>query len=161
MGTIINGNEFSFTSAEIDCAGRTYYGISALNCKDELTPEDVYGNGSVAIGRTEGIYKASADMEIALSEFRSLCAQLGDGFGSRSFNIGVQYRETPGAGLYKIELLGLRLTANDLPNAQGAAGTKVKVTLSLIQPILWNGLTLVKIRKGGLSVSNALAAAAR
>lgn len=149
---IINGHLFSFASAEIDFGGKSVFCLAALNWKEELTPEDQYGNDAVAIGRTKGQYKASADYEQYLHEHAEMIARLGQGYGERPFNIGCQYVEVPGAGRTVVEIIGARIAAPEVSNASGPAGTKVKCTLSVIEPIKINGLTLVQRKAQGLQI---------
>lgn len=140
---IINGNEFSFASAAIDFGGTKFYGLTTLNWSQELTPEDQYGNGPVPIGRTLGQYKAAADFEQKLSEYERLLQKLGSNYMTKVFNVGCQYREQPGAGLFKVEINAVRIIKDEVSNSQGAAGTTVKVTLSVIRPIRMNGRTAI------------------
>jgi hypothetical protein len=157
MYPLINGNEFSFASVLIDLGGMKFSGISALNWSQELTPEDVYGNGAVAVSQTLGQYKASADFEQNFSEYQLLINKLGNAYMTKRFNVGCQYRETPGAGLVRVEIIGARIAKEEVSNASGAAGTKVKVTLSFIRPIRMNGKTAIHdALSKGLKVSSAL-----
>lgn len=151
----INGTEYSSASITLDFAGRKFVGVSSLNWSEELTPEDQYGFSPVAVGRTLGQYKASGDFEQLLSEYTALLKVLGNGYGTKPFNIGVQYREE-GSDLVKVEIIAARIAKADASNAQGPAGTRMKVSLSIIQPIRINGLTLVdRARNGGLRINPA------
>lgn len=157
---IINGNEFSFASAVVDFGGTKFYGVRRLNWKQELTPEDQYGNGAVPIGRTLGQFKASGDFEQLLSEYELLTAKFGNNYGKVPFNIGCQYVEQPGAGIVKVELIAVRIIGEEVSNEQGAGGTVMKVTLSIVRPIKINGRTLIDdlTQGAGLRVSPALVA---
>lgn len=153
---VLNGHLHSFASAEIDFGGSRFFGISALNWSEELTPEDVYGNGAPPIGRTKGEYKASADFEQVASEFMLLLDKLGDGYGEVPFNIGCSYVEA--GSTITVQILGARITKVDVSNARGPAGTMYKVTLSVIVPILTNGKSILRPSAQATSVGGLQAA---
>ena len=146
-----DGTLWSFASAEIDCAGRSVFGVSARGWKEELKAENEYGNGPVPIGRPVGQWTGSADMEIVLQEYLTLIQTLGNGYGRVPFNIGATYVEVDGPGVLPVQLLNVRLMSPEVANANDGKATRVKVGLSLVQPVLVNGLSIIDI--GLVSVS--------
>ncbi|KYG11411.1 hypothetical protein BE21_57515 [Sorangium cellulosum] len=124
-------------------SGTKFYGVVALNWKEELTGEVVYAAGPEPYGETMGEYKASADVEMYLSEFARLLQKLGNGYGQKRFNFGGTWRETPGDGINKIELINCRIISSEASNSKGSGPATVKANLSIISPIKINGLTMI------------------
>jgi hypothetical protein len=157
MYPITNGKTImSLESGRLDVGGKKFYGLSSLGWKQELGGEDVYGNGPLPVGRTLGQYKASAEYEQLYSEHMAHLAKLGPAYGLKVFNLGAQWRE---ASLHKVEIIAARITAKDIAAQQGGAPVRVKVTLSVIVPIIENGLTIIdQAIAQGLDVSPALLA---
>lgn len=144
----LDQNRWSLASAEIDVAGDKMLGVQSLAPKEELTPTDVYGNGPVPVGRTRGIYKGSAELSILLVEFRAIIQKLGNGFGEKTFNIGATYIEINGDGVMPIEITGCRIATPDLSDTNDGKATVVKVGLSIITPIFWDGLQIINVNNG-------------
>jgi hypothetical protein len=149
MALSINGIFHSFATAEIDIAGKKFYGFQSLNWKEDLKKEPVKGQGVVGLGFTLGDYEASADMEILLSEWTRLLAVIGDGYGYKPFNLGCQYR-APGKPLISVDIKQATINGHEISNSRGPAGTTVKVPLMVIQPIVTNGLTAIDRARLGI-----------
>lgn len=162
MGNVFSNdqNVFSLASAELDFNGYKVIGVNSLNLKDELTPSDEYGNGVVAVGRTVGQYKASGDCEILLAEYNAIIQRLGRGFGKRPFGIGATYIEIGGDGIMSVQVLGARIVSTELSNSNDGKGTRVKFGLSIIKPILWNGISIVDEQSGTSSIGSSFGVSA-
>ncbi|WP_437948652.1 hypothetical protein WME98_49995 [Sorangium sp. So ce296] len=146
MGLYHNGNYHNHASAEIDCAGKPFLGITTLNYSDELEKELQYGTGSIALGVSQGQYKPNADMEMLKSEWERMKAVLPqNGFGEFAFNIGATYKEA--SGTIVDELRTVYITKVEDASQQGPSANKVKLTLCVAEPIRHNGATLVKVKE--------------
>lgn len=143
---ILNGNSFAWASAEIDFFGRQFYGIETFDFKEELEKEWIYGNGPVPIGWVVKQYKASASFTQYLSENDLLLQALGNGYGTKVFNSGIQWIETTGAGISTVEITGASIASREMSNAAGPS--KVKIELFVGIPFKVNGLTIVEREAG-------------
>lgn len=82
----VNGHRFSHSSLEIKWGGIPVLGVKSLDYSDELTPGELRGTAPQIIGRTRGIQKATASIELFRLEWEILRARMGIG--------GVGYGET-------------------------------------------------------------------
>lgn len=139
---LINGNKFSYASAEVDVSGSRFFGFQTLNWKQSVDHEKVPGSGTVDLGTTVGHYTAEADFTIVLSEWNRLLAKLGPNYTTKPFNIGCSYIENPGDGLTLVQLKGVKIRSDEVSN-EGTKGTVVKVTLTVTVPILTNGVAMI------------------
>jgi hypothetical protein len=144
----IDQNRWSLASAELDFAGYKVIGVSSLGLKEELTPSEEYGNGPAPVGRTIGQYKASGDCEIILVEYQNLIQTLGAGFMTVPFGIGATYFEAGGDGIMSVQVTGARITNHELSNSNDGKATRMKFSLSIITPILWNGVSCLDLQRG-------------
>lgn len=170
LGLLYNGNLYSATSAEVDVDGKRFFAVTSLTLDDELTPEDQYGFGAVAVGRTKGQYKASGELEMMEHEANLLIARLqakagaGRGYGEVSFNISANLEEST-LGVSTIDVVGARVTKVSDALASGPAGLRKKFTLSIIKPIKRNGASIVAdpdaniITLGGAAIGASVSAA--
>lgn len=88
----VNGHRFSHSSLEIKWGGIPVLGCKSLNYSDELTPGELRGTAPQIIGRTRGIQKATADIEIYMLEWELLRARMGiagTGYGETAQDIEV------------------------------------------------------------------------
>jgi hypothetical protein len=142
-----NGVRASWAEVETRIRGFIALGIKALNYKPSLEPTDVYGAGSLPIGRTRGIAKFEGSMELLKEEMDSLIISLGPGFGEVSFDILASYRIDVGqpaiapGPVHFDKLLGCRIKDLDNSNQQGADGLIVKANLSIML-IVNNGFVI-------------------
>lgn len=142
-----NGVRASWAEVEVRLRGFIVLGIKALNYKPSLEPVDVYGAGSLPIGRTRGVAKFEASVELLKEEADSLILSLGQGYGEVAFDILASYRIDVGqppmapGPVSRDELLGCRIKHMDNSNQQGADGLIMKADLSVML-ILNNGLLI-------------------
>lgn len=145
MNQFINGRLYSWSSIEVVGAGLPLEGIAAINYSDGLEPGTPHGRGPLARGYTLGMYSADGSIEVQRDQFDDLVLALG-GVGFMTFVVPffVQYFE-PLLGVRGDTVVG-RIKKNDTSNSSGSAdGTTVKMDMSIIVPILWNGLPGVPI----------------
>lgn len=146
MGLYHNGNYHNHASAEIDAAGKVFLGITTLNYNDELERALEYGTGPIPLGVSVGQYKPNADLEMLKSEWERFKAILpANGFGEFAFNIGATYKES--SGTIVDELRTVYINKVEDASQQGPAANKVKLTLTVVEPIRHNGSTLVKVKE--------------
>jgi len=148
---LINGFLHSFAQVEIDIGGAKFF-PKALNYKQSLSQNAEFGSGVLARGRSLGQYTASADVELFSYEYGRLIAALGNGYATKSFNIGAQFKSKQ-LGLFTIEIEGATIIDDEPQNMQqGGTGTSHKLPLSIIMPIKINGYTMVEIVEQRLAV---------
>lgn len=145
----INGNIYSWSSAEIFVEDDTITGITAINYSESRTREKAYGSGNHrgARGRTKGKYEVEdPTMTLHLDSWRALQSKLaglsadGISYGDVSFIVVVQYVET-GEEPITDTLEECLVTGWAKSPAEGADAATVEVTLSCMK-IRSNGLTL-------------------
>lgn len=135
----VNSNKFSYASITLWIDGRPYRGVKAINYKDSLKPAIVRGTGKQAIGWTAGQYESEGDVELFREEWADVRSALGPGYMERVFSIQVQYQEL-GASLQTDTLPAVRISENTRSNSEGTDALTVKLGLTLLLPILENGV---------------------
>jgi hypothetical protein len=146
MGLYHNGNYHNHASAEIDFAGQVFLGITTLNYADELERELQYGTGSLPLGVSVGQYKPNADAEMLKTEWERLKAVLpANGYGEVPINVGATYKEDSGTIVDELRTVYINKVEN--ASQQGPSANKVKLTLTVVEPIRHGGSTLVKVRE--------------
>jgi hypothetical protein len=152
----VNGFRYSFVSAEISTAGLTMRGYKGFNYKDSLEPGMIQGTTPQSLGWTRGIYTAEASFEMYRFEFEvfkqiilAAAPVPGLGLGEIVWQFQVTYGEF-GQPVITDTLPSVRLKSPDSTNAQGSDGSTIKVDLAVLEPIKWNGVTLIsKLEQGG------------
>lgn len=137
---LINGHRFSWASieAQFGDAG-LIIGLKSINYSPKLDPGKVYGTAPQKIGRTRGKADETADCEMLRLEFENLKETLGNqgiGYGETAFDIVVQFHEDGGPTLTDT-IIGCRITAVDLSNADGTDASMAKLTLDPMR--IWLG----------------------
>ena len=81
LGTLINkfGRVAGWNNVKLVMLGRQVEGITALSYKDNQEKENVYGAGSMPVGRGSGNYKAEASITLLKEEVNALLMALGPG----------------------------------------------------------------------------------
>jgi hypothetical protein len=140
-----NQNRWSFASGECNFNGQKFVGLQSFNPVEEVKKERVYGNGRKAIGRVRGQHTASASCEMVLTEYDQLIQALGPGFTDIPFDISVTYIETAGDGVFTIQCSQVTITKVEQKASNDGKAIIVALDLDLIDPINWNGQTMVEV----------------
>lgn len=135
----LNAYRWSFASGEINLDGRKYVGLQNLNPKEAVKKEAVYGNGRTAIGRVRGQHSASSTMDMILTEYDALIEGLGDSFTDVPFDISATFIETSGDGVFTLGMTQVTIVEHELAMSNDGKALIQKVTLDIIDPIVWNG----------------------
>lgn len=138
---LINGVMYDFSSATAMLGPTPYGGFKAISYKDSLEGDLQYGSFAQAIGVTRGQYKAEASMEMYLEDWYALITELGDGFGTTFFPITVLFEEDVNSHVDELPSVRIKGQAKDYK--PGADGLTVKVDLIVLEPILYDGLTII------------------
>ncbi len=139
---LINGNSFSWPSAEIIIGTFRQLGITSINYKRGLKMSTVYGAGSNPISFTQGQAELSGDFEMLLNQYQLMVVDLGDGWMSRTLgDIVVSYDEPSGSLLTIVHtLIGVRVTDVDEGiQSSSTDAAVVKLTYSYLK-FLENGV---------------------
>ena len=138
----INGNEFSWSSVALRLLGVKQTGFKAVKYSDEIEGrEPVYKAGVVSASRTRGRYKVGdCSLTMHLSDFKTLIARLGNGWGEVEGEVVVQFRE--GSDYHEHVLERVRLGGGDHSNEEGTDASEVEVPLSVMR-IRRDGLYLM------------------
>lgn len=107
---LINGYFHSWSQVEIVIAGRRYQGVKSLNYTATVAKTKVRGTNQLPIGRTTGAADFTGDLEVYLSTFDAIAADLGNDFANATFDIDVSYRATPEDNLVADELVGVAIS---------------------------------------------------
>lgn len=145
----INGNIYSWSSAEIHINGSIFRGITAINYSQTRERTKGFGSGNHrgARGRTKGKYECEADFTMQLDSFESMTDQLasmspdGLSYGDVPFQVVVQYVEI-GLRPVTIEIEDCVITGDSSGETEGTDPSVVEVTLDTM-----------KIRRNGKSLS--------
>lgn len=129
----INGNEFSWSSVMLRIAGQKITGFKAVKYSDEIEGRDpVYGASVIPKGRTRGRYKVGdCSMTLYLSDFKTLIARLGNGYGQVEGELVVQFRE--GSDFHEHVLERVRIGGADHSSEEGTDASEVEVSLSVMR----------------------------
>jgi hypothetical protein len=142
MGARINGNEYDFSSIEVTAVGAGLLtGVTGIDYNDKLDPGLTRGTSSTPRGATRGPWSGAGSLELLRTDFGRWIAALGPGFSEQDVVINVTYFE-PLLGV-QTDTIYARISENSTTPAAGNEGVKVKCTLFILQPILWNGLPRV------------------
>jgi len=127
----INGNEFSWSSIILRVGAVKITGFKAIKYSDEIEGRDPhYGASRNPRGRTAGRYKVGdCSLTMYLSDFKTLIARLGNGWGDREVEIVVQFRE--GSDFHEHVLERVRLGGADHSNEEGTDASEVEISLSV------------------------------
>ncbi len=139
---LVNGNAYSWASAEIIVGTFRQLGITSINYKRGLKMSTVYGAGSNPIAFTQGQGELSGDLEMLLNQYKLMIADLGNGWMSRTLgDIVVSYDEPSGELLTTVDtIIGVRIT--DVEQGIQSSSTDaavVKLTYSYLK-FLENGI---------------------
>ena len=155
---LVRGRAYSFVSAELGLAGLSMRGYKSFNYKDALKPGLAKGTAPMNLGWTQGDYTAEASIELYRREYDVFIAtvinygrQLGlvnVGFGEIPFPWSITYADM-GQPTVTDSLPSVRITSGDSSNSQGADPLTIKVDLEVLEPILWNGKSLVTLMSQG------------
>lgn len=140
---LINGNYYSFASIECTINGITTADFKSINYNDKLERGVVKGTSAQALGRTMGDYTPTVSVELYRGSFERLKDKLGAGFMQVVFDVTVQYADD-GQSVITDTIQGCTIAGVDQSNSQGTDGSSVKLDLSVIKPILWNGTSPIK-----------------
>lgn len=144
---LVNSTIFDFSSVTAMLGPTPYGGFKAISYKDSLEGEGQFGTFAQPIGFTRGQWKGEASMEMYLEDWYSMITQLGAGFGVVAFPITVLYSE--GLVGHIDELPAVRLKGQAKDYKPGADGLTVKCDLIVMEPIKYDGLTIIDKLIGG------------
>jgi hypothetical protein len=129
---LYNGFMHAWSQVEIVVNGRRYQGVKSLNYTVTIVKTKVRGTAQVPIGRTTGQMDVTGDIEVYMSTWDAIAADLGDDFGNAIFDIDVSYRATPEANLISDELVACAIGEIASGGADGNDGLTRKVKLDIM-----------------------------
>lgn len=139
--TIINkfGTMTGWNSITINLLGRDVEGINALAYDDNVSKENVYGNGGMPIGRARGNYEAKSSITLFKEEVDAIQASLRGGKRLQDiapFDIIVEYTRENGS-ITKDIIRNAEFTniGVDVKQADGTMSTQYTLIISHID---WN-----------------------
>jgi hypothetical protein len=137
----INSDEYSAVSAFVNIFGYKVMGVRTLTYKQSVPRTAQNGMGSVSIGRTRGVYTASASIEILKRhgdifkkrlQLKANELQL-DGFADVPFNVETKFQEKN--RLSAVDILGVKIQDMEEGIQTGGDAVVLKVELNIIRPI--------------------------
>ena len=134
----VNGNRYSWASAEVTINGKRIRGIKEISYSNGLEPGEVRGTGPQKLGRTRGDLKPEASFTILKQEYYELIAALGEGYLEVEFDIVVQYSER-NAPIITDEIKACRLKKPDHSYSQSTEAMVVKCDLDCMY-VIENGI---------------------
>jgi len=137
----VNGEEYSFASVILKIDGARYYGATAINYDDGLTPGRTRGTSPLPLGGTAGEWDGTSSIEFNLRDGQEILDDFGDGYGRVKFGITVQFAEE-GMEVITHELPTCRIQKVTNSNAQGTDGSKMTFELFLLEPVKRNGVAI-------------------
>ena len=140
----VGGFDYSFASIELKVGNTRYYGASAINYDDGLTPGRSMGTSTIPLGSTAGTWDGSGSLEMNRRDAQALIDALGDGYGRVIFSIVVQYADD-GMPVVTDQLPAVRLQKAGNSNSQGSDASKMSFDLFLLMPILRNGKAIERL----------------
>ena len=129
---LYNGYYHSWAQIEIVVNGRRYLGVKSLNYTITAAKTKVRGTSQLPIGRTTGQVDVTGDLEIFLSAWDAITADLGDDFGNAVFDIDVSYRAKPEDYLITDELIACAISEIGSGGAAGNDAMTRKVKLDIM-----------------------------
>jgi len=142
MPARINGNEYGWSSVEVTAPGAGILdGVTAIDYNDKLEPALTRGTSAIPRGTTRGQWSGAGSIEMLRLDYDRWIAVLGPGFAEQDLVVNVSYFEAL-LGV-RMDTIICRLSESAVTLSDSADGAKVKVTLFVTQPILWNGLPRV------------------
>lgn len=135
---IINGHTPDWSSCEWKFNGKIYTRFKSMNYSDNIETVMPRGNNPEPDSETRGEYKAEADAEIYIDEFKRIKRDLGPGWREKRFLVTCSYRdgEEP---METDELIGVRILGVAASQSQGTDALTRKLTLSLFK-VRWGGV---------------------
>jgi hypothetical protein len=137
----VNGEEYSYASITLKLDGTRYYGATAINYDDGLTPGRSKGTGTLPGGSTAGEWDGTSSIEFNLRDGQEILDDFGDGYGRVKFGVVVQFAEE-GMPVITHELPKVRIQKVTNANSQGTDASKMTFELHLMAPILRNGVAI-------------------
>lgn len=144
---LVNSVVYDFSSVTAMFGPVPYGGFKAISYKDSLEGEGQFGTFAQPIGFTRGQWKGEGSIEMYLEDWYSLIAALGNGFGVIAFPITVLYSES--LNEHVDELPSVRLKGQAKDYKPGPDGLSVKCDLIVMEPIKYDGLTIIDKKIGG------------
>lgn len=98
--------------------------LKSVSYGDGMERGDIEGNARMALGVSEGIYKADeGEIEVYDAEYRQILEAFGDEFYEREFDITVTYEVADKPGDLNTDVLvGCRFTKRGVSHSSGADG---------------------------------------
>lgn len=90
---LINGFRYDFSCIELRMKNKRRRGFTDINYTTSREHGDVEADGEEKIGRTAGRVRDEASVTMLKAEADDLFAELGDGFGKKSFDIIASYSD--------------------------------------------------------------------
>lgn len=150
-----NGYAYTIHAAHIVVAKRRIFGISDIKWTESMDGrEQVPGAALVAIAETPGMYKATVEFSILMSEHRALIAALGStGWMLTRFNMHAQLQDPSGV-LPLVTVVFPSLGIGEGSGNLDASATKmaIKTTVGPGGVITYDGLSAINL--GTLSSGN-------
>lgn len=138
--TLINkfGKVAGWNSVTTTMLGRDLEGITELQYDDAVTKENVYGAGSMPIGRSHSNYEAKASITLLKEEVMALQFSLAPGKRLQDiapFDIAVSYDY--GGMIYKDRIRNCEFTGNavDVKQGDGSIASQYELVVTHIE---WN-----------------------
>lgn len=144
---LANGYAYTLLSAYVDIAGSRFFGVGKISWSETMEGrEQIPGAALTAVAETPGMYKASVDFDILLSEWSRLIARLGTGYLLKRFNMGAQLSDPAGVlPLLNMTFPALRIGDNSSSLEQKGSIMSVKTTVGPMAAISYNGITGINL----------------
>jgi len=132
----VNGLFLSRTSVNITVDNFPYLLFKSVHWNAKLTPGKTWGNKATPRGRGRGKFEPTADMELYVEDYDQLVRQLAAknptrGWMANSFTLTVTMSE-PDKGTTTVQLIGCRVTEDDISVGDGDDQLSNKLTLDVM-----------------------------
>lgn len=142
---LTNGYAYTLATAAIDIGGAKFYGIANVKWTETMEGrEQVPGAALFAVAETPGMYKATVEFEMVLSEYKRMIQRLGTGYMLKRFNMGATCVDPAGVlPLLSITFPNLKINDGSGSLEQKASTMAVKTTVGPMSAIDYDGITAV------------------
>lgn len=138
--TLINGNEYGFSSIKAHLLSRTVEGFSAISYWDKTEKVNHKGRGGKTVSRGRGNDDCGATITLAMKEVEAIQNALPRGMRLQdiaAFNIDIAYdMEIPGEPIVRHRLVGCEFTGQKREVKLGDTGIEIELEL-VVGEIIW------------------------
>ena len=144
---LINGQIYSFASAEVKVGIQVFTGFTDISYTQTLEPGVFRGTRPEKLARTIGEHNVEGSFTLVKVEYQELIAALGNGYMETEFDITVTYSEVNGPITTDV-LQACRITSEEDSHSQGTDALMVAADLDIIR-MTRNGLVPILGQLGG------------